>query len=162
MAPFSPPPFPEVDGEALREISRRHGLAAIATGPLPEVWIFNRIYPVGDDLVLRVPRNGPAFVAAGLKERVAVPAARAAGVRAQAMVAFDDARDSLPVPCSILERVSGETLGLLGTDPARATDARRDLGRDPALLHSNVPEDGLRFSLEGPAGPRSLWAPPET
>ena len=153
MAAFSPPPFPEVGRGTLREISRRHNLAAVATEPLPEVGVFNRIYPVGDYLVLRVPRNGPAFVAAALKERVAVPAARAAGVRTPTMVAFDDARDLLPVPYSILERVPGETLGLLDIDPARATEAWRELGRDLALLHSNVPENGPATNLQPEAMP---------
>ena len=153
MAGFSPPDFPEVGEEALRGISRRHDLEAVASAPLPEAGIFNRIYPLGDDLVLRVPRDHPAFVAAARKESVAVPAARTAGVRTPAMVAFDDARDLLPVPYSIYERVSGETLGLLDLDPAQAPDAWRDLGRDLARLHSGVSEEGPAAGLELEAMP---------
>ena len=45
MAGFSLPDFPEIDGEVLREIARRHGLDLQTAPPLPEVGIFNRIYP---------------------------------------------------------------------------------------------------------------------
>jgi aminoglycoside phosphotransferase (APT) family kinase protein len=148
MAGFSLPDFPGVDGDVLREISRRHGLDAVAASPLPEVGVFNRIYPLGDDLVLRVPRDHPAFVAAARKESVAVPAAREAGVRTPRMVSFDDTGDLLPVPYSVYERVHGETLGLLDLDPAEAPGAWRDLGRDLARLHAGVPEDGPAAGLE--------------
>jgi hypothetical protein len=65
------------------------------------------------EYVLRVPRGAPPFVAAIRKESVAVPAARAAGVRTPALVAFDDSLDLLPVPYAIYEQVHGEALGLL-------------------------------------------------
>ena len=148
MAGFSLPDFPRVDGEVLREISCRHGLDGEAASPLPEVGVFNRIYSLGDDLVLRVPRDHPAFVATARKESVAVPAAREAGVRTPRMVSFDDALDLLPVPYSVYERVHGETLGLLDLDPAEAHGAWRELGRDLARLHAGVPEDGPTASLE--------------
>ena len=148
MAEFSLPDFPRVDDEILREISRRHGLTGEASPPLPEVGVFNRIYPLGRDLVLRVPRDHPAFVAAARKESVAVPAAREAGVRTPRMVSFDDTGDLLPVPYSVYERVHGDTLGLLDLDPAEATAAWRELGRDLARLHAGVPEDGPAAGLE--------------
>ena len=148
MTGFSLPDFPRVDGEILREISRRQGLDVEAAPPLPEVGVFNRIYPLGDDLVLRVPRDHPAFVAAARKEAVAVPAAREAGVRTPRMVSFDDALDLLPVPYSVYERIHGDTLGLLDLDPADAPGVWRELGRDLARLHAGVPEDGPAAGLE--------------
>ena len=144
MAGFSLPDFPEID----REISHRHGLDGDVFSPLPEVGIFNRIYPLGEGLLLRVPRDHPAFVAAARKESVAVPAAREAGVRTPRMISFDDTGDLLSVPYSIYERVHGETLGLLDLDPAEAPGAWRDLGRDLSRLHSGVPEDGPTAGLE--------------
>jgi aminoglycoside phosphotransferase (APT) family kinase protein len=148
MAGFPLPDFPRVDGEVLREISCRHGLDREAASPLPEVGVFNRIYSLGDDLVLRVPRDHPAFVAAARKESVAVPAAREAGVRTPRMVSFDDALDLLPVPYSVYKRVHGETLGLLDLDPAGAAGVWKELGRDLARLHAGVSEDGPVAGLE--------------
>ena len=46
-----------------------------------------------------------------------MPAARAAGVRTPALVAFDDSLQLLPVPYAIYERVRGETLGALDLGP---------------------------------------------
>ena len=74
--------------------------------------VFNRIYPLGDDLVLRVPRDHPAFVAAARKESVAVPAAREAGVRTPRMVSFDDTGELLPVPYAL--KVGRPVVGLGG------------------------------------------------
>lgn len=153
MTGFGLPGFPETSGEVLREISHRHGLVGDTPSPLPEVGIFNRIYLLGDDLVLRIPRDHPAFVAAARKEAVAVPAARGAGVRTPAMVHFDDTGELLPVPYSVYERVRGETLGLLDLDPAHAPDAWRELGRDLGLLHDGVAEDGPAGGLEVEAMP---------
>jgi aminoglycoside phosphotransferase (APT) family kinase protein len=158
MAEFALPDFPEVSRGVLREISRRHGLEGRATSPLPEVGIFNRIYSLGEDLFLRVPRDHPAFVAAARKEAVAVPAAREAGVRTPAMVAFDDTGDLLPVPYSIFDRVRGETLGLLDLGPADVPETWKELGRDLARLHAGVPEDGPAAGLELEAVPDPrLW-----
>jgi aminoglycoside phosphotransferase (APT) family kinase protein len=75
----------------------------------------------GGEYVLRVPRDAPPFIAALRKESVAVPAAKAAGVRTPTLRAFDDSLDLLPVPYAIYERVRGETLGLLDLEPTRHT-----------------------------------------
>jgi len=78
---MSLPDFPIVSSNTLHKIAERHQLAGRTFRPLPASGVFNAIYLVGDDLVLRVPRNHPHFVAALAKEAIAVPAARAAGVR---------------------------------------------------------------------------------
>ena len=44
------------------------------------------------------------------------------------------------MPYAIYERVRGRTLGLLGRDPASCPGVWRELGRDPALLHSGSPK----------------------
>ena len=134
--------------EDLREISERHGLDAGGFELLPQVGLLNRIYAFGEDFVLRVPRDHPVSAADARKEAVAVPVAREAGVRTPRLLAFDDSLDLLPVPYSIYERVHGETLGLLDRDPAASPDVWRELGRDLALLHSRVTEDGAAAGLE--------------
>lgn len=121
---------------------------AVPFSLLPEVGIFNRIYLLGEDFVLRVPRDHPISAADARKEAVAVPAAREAGVRTPRMLAFDETLDLLPVPYSIYERVRGETLGLLDRDPAASPGVWRELGHDLALLHSGVSEDGPVAGLE--------------
>jgi hypothetical protein len=80
MASFSLPDLPEVRPETLRSIARRHDLDARDFSILPGAGVFNAIYLLGEEVVLRVPRNHPAFVAAARKEAIAVPAARSAGV----------------------------------------------------------------------------------
>ncbi len=127
---------------------RRHGLDAGSFSLLPEVGIFNRIYLLGEDFILRVPRDHPISAADARKEAIAVPAARRAGVRTPRMLAFDDSLDLLPVPYSIYERVYGETLGLLDRDPALSPGVWRELGHDLALLHSGVAKEGPVAGLE--------------
>jgi hypothetical protein len=111
------PDFPPMSAKTLEAIGERHNLRAVEISPLKDVGIFNAIYLVGGKYVLRVPRDAPPFVAAIRKESVAVPAARAAGVRMPALVAFDDSLELLPVPYAIYERVHGETLGALDLGP---------------------------------------------
>jgi aminoglycoside phosphotransferase (APT) family kinase protein len=132
------PDVTEVSTEALHAIAGRHGLGVNTFSILPSVGIFNTIYLLGTELVLRVPRNHPNAFACLRKESVAVPAARRAGVRTPALLFFDDTRELLPVPYAIFERVHGETLGLLDLEPCNAAAAYRELGCDLALLHAGV------------------------
>ena len=87
-----------MSADTLEAIGERHNLRAGEISPLEDVGIFNAIYLVGSEYILRIPRDAPPFVAAIRKESVAVPAARAAGVRTPALIAFDDSLDLLPVP----------------------------------------------------------------
>ena len=72
------PPFPELSDDLIHAIAERHGVAGSAIARLPEVGIFNAIYALGNDMILRIPRDHPAFTNAARKEVLAVPAARAA------------------------------------------------------------------------------------
>jgi aminoglycoside phosphotransferase (APT) family kinase protein len=154
------PPFPEITAEALARIAGRHGAAAADVTPMPEVGIFNRIFALGPRLVLRVPRDHPAFTGAARKEALAVPAARAAGVRTPDLVDFDDTLEILPVPYTVFERVDADTLGLLALDPALEAAAWRGLGSDLARLHGAVRREGpvAALELEGLPDPRGLPA----
>jgi Ser/Thr protein kinase RdoA (MazF antagonist) len=142
------PNLPPVSERILRAIVDRHGLDARGFSRLPEAGIFNAIYLLGDDYVLRIPREHPNFVAAARKEAVAVPLARQAGVRTPPILAFDESLELLLVPYSIYERVHGETLGLLDLEPTDTPDVWRELGRDLARLHWGVSEDGPASGLE--------------
>jgi aminoglycoside phosphotransferase (APT) family kinase protein len=132
------PDFPSVSLDALRGIAEQHDLAARAFRPLPSIGVFNAIYLLGDELVLRVPRDHPHFVAALTKEASAVPAARAAGVRTPRLIIFDDTLTQLPVPYAVYERVHGQALESLGRDRAATPAVYHELGRDLARLHMGV------------------------
>jgi aminoglycoside phosphotransferase (APT) family kinase protein len=142
------PDFPPMAVATLEAICERHGLSAGKISRVSDAGIFNAIYLVGSEHVLRVPRVAPPFVDAIRKESVAVPAARAAGVMTPALVAFDDSLDLLPVPYAIYERVHGEALGLLDLGPDDTPGVWRNVGRDLAILHEGVGEHGPVAGLE--------------
>lgn len=145
-----PPSHVPISDDAVRAIAARHGLGDRTLTPLAQAGIINAVYLLGEDLVLRVPLDHPAHVAQARVEAVAIPAARAAGVRTPALVAYDDACDLLPVPYLVVERVRGKTLGSLDLEPAATPDTWRSLGRDLALLHTGVGEDGPACRLARP------------
>jgi hypothetical protein len=148
-----------MSSKTLEAIGERHNLRAGEISPLKDVGIFNAIYLVGGEYVLRVPRDAPPFVAAICKESAAVPAARAAAVKTPALVAFDDSLELLPVPYAIYERVHGKTtladIPLSSrTTPAAGTLVGRTLGGDAARDHALLP----RFAWQAVDGsiPRPL------
>src|SRR5262249_31145996 len=143
------PAFPKVSARVLQAVSDYHGLGTRRFSRLPEIGIFNAVYALGDDLVLRIPRIHPAFVSAARKESVASPAARAVGVRTPALIAFDDTLNLLPVPYTIYERVHGATLGLLDHEPTDTPDMWREIGRDLARLHTCVADTGAVAEIAG-------------
>jgi aminoglycoside phosphotransferase (APT) family kinase protein len=127
-----------VTPETARAIAARHGLGDRALAPLAHAGIINAVYLLGDDVVLRVPRDHPEHVEQARVEAVAIPAAREAGVRTPALVACDDACDLLPVPYLLVERVHGRPLGALDLEPGATADLWRVLGRDLARLHTSA------------------------
>ena len=142
MSPITLPDHSPVSAAALRAIAERHGLtdidAAIDAEPVPltQTGMINTVYALGEECVLRGPRNHPSHFAQQLRERAAVPAARAAGVRTPALVALDDSGDILPVPYAIYERVPGTPFELLRHDVRVAPGVWREVGRDLGRLHA--------------------------
>jgi aminoglycoside phosphotransferase (APT) family kinase protein len=124
--------------DTLRDIAVRHGLRVASITRPPQVGIINTIYLLGDDYALRVPRDHPGHTRQLRNELLAIPAARAAGVRTPGLVAADESCDLIPVPYAIVERVHGAILGLLDLDPADTIPAWHELGRDLARLHTGV------------------------
>jgi aminoglycoside phosphotransferase (APT) family kinase protein len=141
-----------VSPEAARAIAARHGLGDRRVVRLADTGIINAVYLLGDNLVLRVPRDHPGHVAQARAEAVAIPAARAAGVRTPALVAYDDACDLLPVPYLVVERVRGRALSELDLEPGETSDVWREVGRDLARLHTGA-------EPSGPVG--ELWVRPD-
>jgi hypothetical protein len=51
------PDFPPISGETLEAIGERHNLRAGEISPSKDAGIFNAIYLVGGEYVLRIPRD---------------------------------------------------------------------------------------------------------
>jgi hypothetical protein len=129
---------------------RRHNLGTRSHSPRPWVGSAGSVYPLGGDLVLKVPHNDPAGISAARVEALAVPAVRAPGVRTPPIVAFDESLNLLPVPYAVFERVQGEPPDRLGERPESVPGIWRELGRDLALVHTGVsPDDGSLDRLAG-------------
>jgi aminoglycoside phosphotransferase (APT) family kinase protein len=144
------PVFPEVTIQILEQISDRHGFHTRQYSSLPSIGVFNAIYLLGDELVLRVPRNHPHFVSAITKESIAVPEVSKLGIKTPALVVYDDSCDVLPVPYAIFERVHGMSLHSLRSDSPPLLPNYVELGRELALLHSGVEKSGQISSLGEP------------
>jgi aminoglycoside phosphotransferase (APT) family kinase protein len=106
--------------------------------------MFNSIYLLGDDFVLRVPPNTPLGIAAMRDEALVVPLARAVGIRAPALVLLDDTCQLLPVPYTVYERVHGVPFQSLTPD-LRPSATWPAIGHDLARLHTGI-------NHHGPAG----------
>ncbi|WP_282700569.1 aminoglycoside phosphotransferase family protein [Streptomyces sp. CC219B] len=161
----------------LAAIAARHAVDVRELRPAPS-GVANRVFLLGDELVLRIPRTR-SFLADLAKEAVVVPAARRAGVRAPDIRTFDDSGTTADVPYMVLTRVPGTDLARLRPPAEEARRVYRETGRELARLHrlhrlhrldpatrhglSTLPEDGA-----GP-DPRALvtglltegWLDPE-
>lgn len=137
-------PFPELTFDTLVAICDRHGLPAGPFGRLPSTGIINTIYTVGDDVLLRIPKNVPEGLSDTYTESVAVPVAVAAGVATPALLAFDDERDVVDVPFGVYERVHA------ADGEPTTVDGWRGLGRDLARLHAVVDVDDPLGRLDSP------------
>jgi aminoglycoside phosphotransferase (APT) family kinase protein len=127
---------------ALARVAGRFGERLPPTLGPPWSGAASRVDPLGERLVVMVPRGDPETVAMLRIEAVVAPIARGAGVRTPNLVAFDDTLALLSVPYAVFERVPG--VPLAQTQPANegSAPAWRALGRDLALLHANVAAAG--------------------
>jgi len=131
----------EVAPAVLVAIAKRLGLTTSINIPLPSLGKFNSIYLLGDDFVLRVPQNTLPDIAAMRTEFLVVPLVHAAGVRAPALVLFDDTCRLLPVPYTVYERVHGVPFQSLTPD-LRPSATWQAIGHDLARLHTGIDRDG--------------------
>jgi aminoglycoside phosphotransferase (APT) family kinase protein len=150
------PDFPTLDDAALEVIGSRFGVRLSDIAQLPQVGIFNAIFALGDDLILRVPRAHHAFTEAIHKEAQVVPLARALGLSTPELVALDDTCDVLSVPFGVWRRVHGRTLGLLDLEPDAVPDVWRAVGRDLARLHAGIGAHGVLAGFELEALPDAV------
>jgi aminoglycoside phosphotransferase (APT) family kinase protein len=128
-------------------IVERHKLSVHTWTRLASLGSATTIYLLDDTYVLRVPHDQPEAIAAIRTDPIVIPAARRAGVRTPALIAFDDRCDLLPVPYGVYERVPGEPLDRLALPRDATPQLWRELGRDLALLHRGVSMDGVVGTL---------------
>jgi len=147
--------FPELTPAQLATIAHRHGLGDVSCTRLPQIGVINAIYALGDDHILRVPRDHPGTLAQFRNEIVAAPHAYAVGVRTPRLVAHGEPDELLPLRYTLYERVHGRTLGLLDWEPEALAPIWHELGYDLARLHNAPALDGLRHQEPG-EDPRAL------
>jgi aminoglycoside phosphotransferase (APT) family kinase protein len=132
--------YSELSASQLQLFVSKHHLHVGASDirPLRSTGIVHTIYALGENYVLRVPKDHPEAIADAYTGSVAAPAAYVAGVHTPALVAFDDDGDITPVPLSLFEHAAGEPLLDTGPHPQALAPLWRELGRDIAVLHANV------------------------
>lgn len=118
--------------------------------PLNATGVANRIYAT-KDVVIRVAREHPEALRDARTESIAAPIAYEAGLLTPRLLVFDESGDLLERPYSIWERVHGETLGLLASDPHSMPNTWYQVGHQMAQLHVNVkPFDDPKQYLHEP------------
>jgi aminoglycoside phosphotransferase (APT) family kinase protein len=148
VSPFTLPDHVDVTSATLNAIADRYSLGPIRPRRLPERGIFNAIFKLNSQVILRVPRKHPRFIQSSRHESIAVPAARKAGVRTPELIAFDDTLELLPVPFTLYERVPGQSLEALDLEPGAGWVVWHELGGDLARAHVGVPSDGAVSQLD--------------
>lgn len=127
--PFTP--------EQLQPILDKHGLSGevhyLGSGYI------NWVYAVGDDTIVRATKQG-MDPEDSYTEAVAVPAARAAGVRTPELLVFDDDRDAIDTVVTVYERAEGVPLGSLRVDQSELPSLYREFGREVGRLHTGAKE----------------------
>ncbi|RKN11322.1 hypothetical protein D7319_05015 [Streptomyces radicis] len=109
-------------------MAARLGVAADAVRPAAFQGVAGEVHLLGADLVLKVARTG--FAADLRKEALVVPHAVAAGVRTPEVVEFGAGGPPFGAPYLVLRRAPGVAVAEPGPR------ARRELGRELALLHA--------------------------
>lgn len=105
--------------------------------PLNATGVANRIYAT-TDVVIRVAREHAEALRDARTESIAAPVAYEAGLLTPRLLVFDESGELLDRPYSIWERVHGETLGLISSNPHLMSNTWRQVGHQMALLHVGV------------------------
>jgi len=126
----------KIEPDPVDKILETHGISG-PWEPLTATGVANRIYAT-QEVVIRVAREHAEALRDARTESVAAPVAYDAGLLTPRLLVFDDSGAILDRPYSIWERVHGETLGLLSSDPLSMPNTWRQVGNQMAKLHLNV------------------------
>ncbi len=99
--------------------------------------VANRIYAT-KEVVIRIAKEHQEALRDARTESIAAPVAYEAGVLTPRLLVFDESGQIFHRPYSIWERVHGETLGLISSDPRSMPNTWHQVGHQMALLHVNV------------------------
>ncbi len=150
------------DAEVVAGIAGRFGVDVTEIRSLP-AGAANHAWLLGDELVLRIPRDNGSLADDLRKEHVVIPIARGAGVRTPEIVAFDEDPAGLDVPYMVLRRVSGADLARVALSPAHSVAAYWKVGRQLAALHGATANGAVASPLipidAGGDDPRLLLVP---
>ena len=135
-------------------------VAAIRPLPAGEA---NHAWLLGDDLVLRIPRDSGQLADDLRKECAVIPIVRGTGVRTPEIVAFKERSAELGVPYMVLRRVPGADIERLALPATASETIYREVGRQLALLHGATANGAVASPLipveAGGDDPRQLLAP---
>ena len=143
-----PPPFPEITDDVLHQIAHKHNLNANEFTLMPQIGIVNKLYLMGEDLVIRIGRAHPKSIEIAEREALAISVAKKAGVRTPDLLLCDVSLELIPAAFTVFERIHGDTLGLLNLEPHETPNAWRELGCDLARLHAGSYDTELAEQIQ--------------
>ncbi len=148
--------------EVLARIARRFQVDVSAIRPLP-AGEANHAWLLGDDLVLRIPRNSGPLADDLRKECEVVPIVRGTGVWTPEIIAFEERSATLGVPYMVLRRVPGVDIERLALPATASQTIYREVGRQLGLLHGATANGAVASPLipvdAGGGDPRKLLSP---
>jgi aminoglycoside phosphotransferase (APT) family kinase protein len=136
-----------IDLPRLNMIALRYGFPVPDSLPVPWTGATSHVYPVGD-VVIKI-----AFEAHDAMKAVAIDAAmnpvvRELGVSTSELLAFDDARDIVPVPFALYRRVQGAVpLQDVSGPDYLIQQAWQAVGRDLARIHAILQSSAMPIDL---------------
>ncbi len=99
--PNHPPPFPEITDDVLHRIAASHHLNVNHFTAMPQIGIVNKLYLMGEDLVIRIGRAHPKSVEIAEREALAVSVAKRAGVRTPDLLVCDVSMELIPAAFTV-------------------------------------------------------------
>ncbi|MEV0134006.1 phosphotransferase [Dactylosporangium sp. NPDC050688] len=96
------------------------------------------VYRLGDEYILKIPRDHPRAIGETRTASVAAPAVTAAEIRTGSLVAFDDSLEIFSVPFSVYEYVDGCSVPSSARRGPSEVTVWDGVGRELARLHHTV------------------------
>jgi aminoglycoside phosphotransferase (APT) family kinase protein len=115
-------------------IAAKYGVSREGFFPAPQQGEVNLTVCLGENLILRIPRNKAAEISLA-KEAEVINIVQKAGVPTAGVVAYDSSRELVGTPYMVMERLHGRTLGGIGYAADANYSAYTSLAQILAKLH---------------------------